>query len=413
MELSSQHIQQPLNDFVERNALVQKNVESVSDKCTVIMSTLCQALGIHVQDQHSQDSDILAKILRSYSVNIPREVDNGAKISEIEDNTLLSNVLSQLPEVMSCLKEAKDEMKSMNSDFGKFRTSIDHWCNDMAQYIRLHNLLLHGLNNIPNLYGRAFSKWVARELNLLFPDLEEKVTHHDISRSHRLKTKNPRSNVVIVQFVNRDLRNMIYLKKKHLSDSNVGISEHLTSANFNFLQKAKKAGVFDSVWSFEARFYGFVNGERIPLLSEDDFLNRPKVARKRKPQSSRSSGYQAPYSEKQSSDGPSASLLPPNGRGRPTDAGSSWASPAAGSSHFSDGRAPPQHAPGYGSGTDGYPILPPQSKNGSPLLSGIPPGRDNGNNYRPDSYGRRGQYSNARYNKRRGRGGGRGRFNND
>ena len=56
----------------------------------------------------------------------------------------------------------------------------------------------------------------------------------------------------------------------------VTISEHLTSENLKFFQDARKSQAFDSVWSFEANFFGFIGDKRIPIRCENDFLNLPK-----------------------------------------------------------------------------------------------------------------------------------------
>ena len=95
------------------------------------------------------------------------------------------------------------------------------------------------------------------------------------------KTKKSRSNpVVVVQLVNRDLRNLIYHRKKELKEfCNISITEHLIEANIKLVKQVKSAEVFDSVWTFEGKIFGFIGKKRTLISSASDIPEGPKEKR--------------------------------------------------------------------------------------------------------------------------------------
>ena len=56
---------------------------------------------------------------------------------------------------------------------------------------------------------------VANQINNLIPNLPIRVSVHHISTAHPLPTKSKKSNVVVVRFANRYIKDMIY-KYRHL-----------------------------------------------------------------------------------------------------------------------------------------------------------------------------------------------------
>ena len=116
--------------------------------------------------------------------------------------------------------------------------------NNLDQHSRLLNLLIHGLTGIPtgeNSKGVVFSEWVARQINRLLPDLAETITAQHISVAHPLPTRSSSAkSCIIVRFVRRDIRNLLFYRKRDLKGSGVSFSEHLTTANLELYNEARK-----------------------------------------------------------------------------------------------------------------------------------------------------------------------------
>ena len=87
---------------------------------------------------------------------------------------------------------------------------------DLDQYNRRENLEFHGIFLNPNENTNRIIKTVAKKLNI---NLKE----NDISTSHRLpKSLSNNPPIIIARFTNRDIRNLIFQKRKNL----IGIRDY-------------------------------------------------------------------------------------------------------------------------------------------------------------------------------------------
>ena len=169
--------------------------------------------------------------------------------------------------------------------------------NNLQQYSRMNNLLLHNLPNMPigdgSPKGTAFSKVVAERINTMMT-LEEPVSHRDIDTSHyNKKPVNKDKNVVIVRFKSRDLRDEIWFNKSQLKKLNVSKSvktsviEHLTNYNLALLEAAKTKLGKSNAWSNKCRIFTKLNNSIVQLKTENDIL---EVSNKKNP----TNGYLLP-----------------------------------------------------------------------------------------------------------------------
>ena len=91
--------------------------------------------------------------------------------------------------------------------------------NELEQYIRRQNLLIHGLSDVPmDCYDFKFMVYIADKLNAILPPLAfGKITPDDINDAHPLPTKDDsKFPAVIVQFNKRWIRNEIWKMKNTL-----------------------------------------------------------------------------------------------------------------------------------------------------------------------------------------------------
>ena len=154
--------------------------------------------------------------------------------------------LNRVEEAVTSVKkaaEADHKLLSANSKQIAENTATAAASN---QYLMRNSLIFHNLDDIPHhKRGAEFSKYAANKINELFPDLNwlgRKVMHGDIDTIHPLKNRrrNFNSNMVIVKFKVRDLKNIIYCNKSHIANKTVTISEHLTRKSLSVLKRAKK-----------------------------------------------------------------------------------------------------------------------------------------------------------------------------
>lgn len=177
--------------------------------------------------------------------------------------------------VLQCNNEdLQNQHAALQKEFSDYRKSNDIRWNNGEQYTRKNSLLLHGVRDVPlRVNGTKFSMFVAHTLTKLFPKFP--LSHHDIDTSHILFYEyvgNQRHPVIVVKFVNRDLRNDIrddYILRD-FRRSSFRISEHLTDENRSLLNTAADAS--DEAWSDQGKLYAAVNGKTKQICQIDDLV---------------------------------------------------------------------------------------------------------------------------------------------
>ena len=188
----------------------------------------------------------------------------------------LENECHELKADKSLLVESLNNVKKEFSDY-KSATGIRF--NTGEQYSRSNNLVFEKLRNVPtNLHGMKFTKRIVNELNRLFPDI--KLSSGDIDTSHILYFKVPqhrRDPVVIVKFVNRDLRNLIYSQRLQSTCREVLISEHLTPLNKELFKKTADVVGESNVRFSKRMVFANINGQQKNIQQASDIPDASEV----------------------------------------------------------------------------------------------------------------------------------------
>ena len=166
-------------------------------------------------------------------------------------------------------------------DFGLQNISAAY--NDLAQYIRGWNILIHGLNGIPvkqkgcpfDVFEFKFIEYICDVLNKhLGAHLHQHIQPQDIERAHLLyQGTNANHPVVIVRFVRRVVRNNVFFNRKHFKGTKIGISDHLTRLNIQVFKKAKEVFGSENTWTSLAKVFVSIDGKRYEIRSINDITN--------------------------------------------------------------------------------------------------------------------------------------------
>ena len=113
--------------------------------------------------------------------------------------------------------------------------------------------------------------FVAQQLNTFLPKLPVSLKWEHISTAHYLPTKARKSQVIIVRFANRCLKDMIF-ENRHLLPSHLGITEHLTDRSLNIMNVARKLFGYDAVFSRDCKVIVDLYG-RDHLVTSVDSVN--------------------------------------------------------------------------------------------------------------------------------------------
>ena len=88
--------------------------------------------------------------------------------------------------------------------------------NDIEQYSRRNCLVLHGNKDIPSTGSYSeFELYVLNKLNSRL-NLDYKISSSDIDTSHVLPTKKSKPVPIIIKFVRRSVRELVFINKKKL-----------------------------------------------------------------------------------------------------------------------------------------------------------------------------------------------------
>ena len=143
------------------------------------------------------------------------------------------------------------------------------------QYSCLNSLKIIGLLDIPEkTYGLAFSEYVLKSLKNILPAIADQLKIEDIDTSHPMSSARDSKSCVIVKFLRRDIRNLIFYQKRDLKNLpyKVIIVEHLNDTNLWYLREARKIVGFRNVWSSQCIVYALVNGKKVAVKTYKDLM---------------------------------------------------------------------------------------------------------------------------------------------
>lgn len=154
----------------------------------------------------------------------------------------------------------------------------------LEQYSRANCLILHGsqwpvpsTSNDQQVKNISCERHVIETLNSKL-DLPTPITSSDIDISHPLpstKNKNP----IIIKFVRRTVRNMVFYHKKNLkgkkvSTQKLSITESLTKRRLRLVEAAREVFLFNNVWTMNGNVYCKFNGQKHLI---DDFCDVRRI----------------------------------------------------------------------------------------------------------------------------------------
>ena len=205
-------------------------------------------------------------------------------------DSILDNVVSSFKEYPTDKKAEVHQLSNEGSQFIRRIQELEQNCaiaaynaklalnkvEDMAQYLKIDHLCVHGLRDIPlKKTGLDFSKYVSEKLEEILPLSDLNLTAEKIlnciSVSHPIKSrKNPNNLIVLIKFSNRDIRNKIFYAKRALKGTNISITEHLTPATLELLSFAKNEFGRDCVWTNQTKVIVKIRDNKYTLRNIDD-----------------------------------------------------------------------------------------------------------------------------------------------
>lgn len=132
---------------------------------------------------------------------------------------------------------------------------------DLEQYTRLNSLRIFG---VPENKGESTDEVV---IKLCKDKLGLDITPAEIDCSHRLPGKESNHRPIIVKFVRRCTKKLVFNKKKLLKGLKIVIKEDLTNQRAQLLKKAADKYGFKNTWSYDGKILAKVGNNIIRITS--------------------------------------------------------------------------------------------------------------------------------------------------
>ena len=188
---------------------------------------------------------------------------------ELDDSEEITQMKNEAKTHSACIDEIQNNLNFLNLNFSKITDEVE----DINQYLRLNSLLVHGWKNIPKgKHGIEFTEYVLNELIKLFPQHAKYLTPGVIDTSHPLPTRSNKKSVVIIKFVQRDIRNLLFFDKRELKGNKDGIviTEHLTQRNLSLLRQTRDLFGYKNAWSSKCKIYVSYGGRKYAVKNPSD-----------------------------------------------------------------------------------------------------------------------------------------------
>ena len=193
----------------------------------------------------------------------------GAAVSAV---SVVSGAEEKQESDLKTLRREFEDLKTLVSTLVPKIEKIEKDMDDQEQYSRSNCLIVHGVKNIPK-RGEYLDNenFICSELNKKLT-LNPPIQASDLDIAHPLPSR--KGDAMIVKFLRRTQRNLIYSKKRQLKGSGVIITESLTKRRLKLLEAAKSAFGRFSAWSMKGDVYVFHNKKH--LVNDFVDINRIK-----------------------------------------------------------------------------------------------------------------------------------------
>lgn len=179
-----------------------------------------------------------------------------------------------LDNVLEKASTATQDLVSLKNDWETLETAVEGnsiEIGNLAQYLRVNSLLIHGLRDVPSCNGYDFAIYIVEKINqLLGRFLRFSVNIWNLEYAHILPTRNKIKTVVVVKFKSRFMKYDIFENRFNLKGTGVSITEHLTPNNSNLLRQARQVIGFVNVWTSHNKILANLEGSVYTIASSKD-----------------------------------------------------------------------------------------------------------------------------------------------
>lgn len=195
----------------------------------------------------------------------------------IENENFIKAMVNQIVQEVSAVYEDKfAEMKKefimLQDDNVKLNKKIDF----LEQNSKMNKLRILGVPEDENLKENCPDKLI----NIFNNTLKLNLTVNDIYSSYRIRTKlnkftadknvDKKPRPIIVEFYQRNVKNLVFRHKRHLKSTGIIIHEDLTPTRYNLWKKSISAFGLKNVWTVDGTIYASLDNKNIIVRTSED-----------------------------------------------------------------------------------------------------------------------------------------------
>ena len=152
---------------------------------------------------------------------------------------------------------------------------LDSSLDDLNQYGRRNCLVLHGLSantDLPNSQSnyKGFLDKIIKNIN---DNLSLNLSSNNIDIAHPLPVTKNGKTPVIIKFLRRSDRNLVYQNKRHFSKSGLAITESLTKMRLQLLKEAGSLLGQENVWTSNETIFCNINAKWEVIKTQNDLYS--------------------------------------------------------------------------------------------------------------------------------------------
>lgn len=190
------------------------------------------------------------ELLKSVSHRI--DILEGKLFEKEKENDNLKEKIESLEKANETLKTKNEEkVVEMEKEIAKRKKEL----NELEQYGRRNSIRIFGIPESKDETAEQTAQTAAEAINAHLSNVT--LRRYDIDIAHRLGKKSRGNRPIIMKFVSRMTRDIVFRGRRSMISSNIYINEDLTALNNHILGcvRKKKCDEVDSAWSTNGKIY--------------------------------------------------------------------------------------------------------------------------------------------------------------
>ena len=245
-----------------------KNTNTCNSLENALTSILHTALSRHENDIES-DNESITDSLDMDRTMLAEDIPGVNKLISLISKGKVkvdNQMLEDLQKLDKMVKDTKQELSKLADNLVTLDSAVKElskFVKETKQYIQSENLLFHNFYQpqSKSLSSLQYSCFMANQINhFLGPHLPVPVSPLHISTAHRYRTKLNKSNVIIVRFAHRHMKEAIFARKHLLEGMNMSITEHLIPEKLATLKRARQLFGYKNADTDNCKVFVTING---------------------------------------------------------------------------------------------------------------------------------------------------------